>query len=670
MTVIPTHTALLRGEAEGIRKSAPVGAGLTLRSFLIAVGLLVAIMPVAFDIEVLWMTRINFAAGAPPVAPVVLLFLLTTATGIPLLRRIGLTRRELLTIYAILSAGTTLGSHSVLFYMIPKTAAYYQFTQSNLLWDTKLAPYIPTWWTPAAPAAISELFTGRAIVPWELWYRPLALWCLFLLSLWTATVSLLVLVQRQWVNNEKLSFPIAEVPLQIVPLTGHGRADAPARPPRVSAFWAAFLVVFAVTFLCRLSTRVATLPHMTLDDIIAWQYRPVGPLAGVGELTLTLSPWLIGLLYLISREVLFSVWFFWLARLVLNVVLLSFGFTPGENPETGWLPYGYQAVGAGMAIGLWCAWLARRHLLRAARTAFMGARHREAGDEGLLYRGAVIALVASLTFMLAFCHASGCRWTFALALVTLLVGFYLLLARVRAEVGVAFLVIPVDIANLIAAPTGFGVLRTNEIITAVTMRWAAYSWISNDVTLAVSTGSVLDSMKIADSAGINKARLVAAIGIAFTVALGVGAAVVLTGLYHHGFLYTAAGTAGVWPGWPIRRDGDDILTTIMNPPTAQGARSFAALAVGAAGVLLLGQLRLRFPWWPFHPVGFFVGSCYGATPYLLTFLIVWTLKALAVRYGGLRLYRKTVPIAIGMIVGDMLNSFVWNLIAMATRGSF
>jgi len=39
-----------------------------------------------------------------------------------------------------------------------------------------------------------------------------------------------------------------------------------------------------------------------------------------------------------------------------------------------------------------------------------------------------------------------------------------------------------------------------------------------------------------------------------------------------------------------------------------------------------------------------------------------------VRYGGLRLYRQTVPLAVGLIVGDILNRSIWIVVTLATHG--
>ncbi|NIR00522.1 MAG: hypothetical protein GTN78_10020, partial [Gemmatimonadales bacterium] len=53
----------------------------------------------------------------------------------------------------------------------------------------------------------------------------------------------------------------------------------------------------------------------------------------------------------------------------------------------------------------------------------------------------------------------------------------------------------------------------------------------------------------------------------------------------------------------------------------------------------------------------------------MPFFLGWAFKSLVIRYGGLRLYRLTVPLAIGLIVGDLVNQGVWALVAVVTRGN-
>jgi hypothetical protein len=54
--------------------------------------------------------------------------------------------------------------------------------------------------------------------------------------------------------------------------------------------------------------------------------------------------------------------------------------------------------------------------------------------------------------------------------------------------------------------------------------------------------------------------------------------------------------------------------------------------------------------------------------YWLPFLIGWACKTLVLRYGGLRLYRTTISLAIGFIVGELLNGGVWAAVGLATMG--
>ena len=36
--------------------------------------------------------------------------------------------------------------------------------------------------------------------------------------------------------------------------------------------------------------------------------------------------------------------------------------------------------------------------------------------------------------------------------------------------------------------------------------------------------------------------------------------------------------------------------------------------------------------------------------------------------GGLRLYRRTIPFAVGLVVGDLLNTGLWAAVAVITQG--
>jgi hypothetical protein len=75
-------------------------------------------------------------------------------------------------------------------------------------------------------------------------------------------------------------------------------------------------------------------------------------------------------------------------------------------------------------------------------------------------------------------------------------------------------------------------------------------------------------------------------------------------------------------------------------------------------------------WWPFHPIGYLAANCWGWNLYSVPFFLGWAAKGLSIRYGGLRLYRTFMPVAVGLIIGSMLNSALWSMVTFVSQGHF
>jgi len=182
-------------------------SGVTARAVLLALLLLVAVSVASFYVQIAWGRVQYFADGIPAAAPVTLLFVMTGLMGLPLFRRVGLTRRELLVVYSILLVSGPVLSTGVLFWMLPHAVAYCYFAQNNPQWATTFLPLAPSWFSTTEPGPIRDLFEGAAAVPWSAWWLPLAAWLSFMASVLLATFCILALVRRQWITNERLTFP-------------------------------------------------------------------------------------------------------------------------------------------------------------------------------------------------------------------------------------------------------------------------------------------------------------------------------------------------------------------------------------------------------------------------------------------------------------------------------
>jgi hypothetical protein len=83
--------------------------------------------------------------------------------------------------------------------------------------------------------------------------------------------------------------------------------------------------------------------------------------------------------------------------------------------------------------------------------------------------------------------------------------------------------------------------------------------------------------------------------------------------------------------------------------------------MGAGFVItaVLGLLRLRFGWWPLHPVGFIMFPTTPAQVMWFSIFLGWLCKVLVVRFGGGSMYQNAKPIFLGLIVGDSVAAGFW-----------
>jgi hypothetical protein len=650
--------------------------GVTWRAALISLAIIMLSVPAIFYGEVVWgqgenITKIGiWSTDAPAAWPLTILFFFAALMSLPILRRIGLTRRELFTVYSVVLVATPLLGSGVLFFVLSIPVGYHYLGHVFTNWETFL-PLIPSWFGPSSQLAVEGYFQGGAAVPWGEWARPLAAWGSFMICLFGARFCLLALVQQQWIRNERLTFPLAEVPLQMVEQRDGGKAG---RLTHNKLFWGGLASAFILSFLTTLSRWVAAMPSVP-SSIVVLREQGIGPLAALGQLQILLIPWLTALAYIIPKELSFSVWFFWLAKLGMAMLAISFGADP--RPADVWenhefpAPYD-QVTGAVLVFSVWVLWRARRHLSRALRIAFTG-RGSDA-DEPVSFRWALIGLVICLAWMVEFLVLAGCRPIFALFYVLLVVGIGFSYTRICAET--AFGPTTNYVQDIPVAIVGARGLLPREIVTLFTMGWT-YTPFPSQV-ISVSNMNGLTSFKIGDAAGIPLRRLTRLVLLGFLVALGVGAVHMLHGIYQVGLSATRMGSPYSFPGWYFPWAGHqiyDCLTAVQGLAGERGSAStqWAAIAwwgLGALSVVFIAWMRLRFPWWPFHPVGYIIGlselvdeGC-GMSP----FLIAWLAKSLVLRYGGLRLYRQTLPIAVGLIVGDVLNRSLWNVISLVTHG--
>jgi hypothetical protein len=389
-------------------------------------------------------------------------------------------------------------------------------------------------------------------------------------------------------------------------------------------------------------------------------------LAAIENTYVFLYTWVIAIAYLIPTDLSFSVWAFWLIRVLLCMGAIALGedarVTEGWENSDFPAP-NYQSLGAALALLVWWIWRARGHLRHACHAALGREAGRQEGAQPLPYRLALAGLVVSTAGLVTFCWMSGTQLLFGLVLVLLIIASHVVWARLGAETGLAFMCWPVSPTQTVAGLVGTGALRQADVMAASTLSWASAGGQGN--TFQVFASRTLEALKVADSARINSRRLIAAVVVALVFALALGLFVVLTGFYNHGYIKTALGEQS--QATVSRRAGDAILWVFAEHEGGPDWKAMGAISLGAVTAVGLSILQLRFWWWPLHPVGFVAAFTWAHTLWI-PFLLGWLGKALIIRYGGLALYRKTVPFAVGLIVGDLANKMLWAVVTLAAGG--
>jgi hypothetical protein len=638
-------------------------ADITLRAAVIAATALLALAPISYYVEIVWFRVNDVAAGVPPSAPAVLLLMLGAGMMLPTLRRLRLSRKELLAVYCVVLVGGGFVHSMMVPFALSRNIAYYYAARANPIWESLFLESIPTWYAPSSLGIVEGYFRGGAATPWAAWFVPAGAELVYIILLSASLGSVVVLLRQQWISHEKLAFPLAQIPLEIIP--GETKRQEVGRPSASSLFWIGAVAALALNFVNSLSLRVPTIPAIPLGPVPIVRWQKVGILAGIGDIELVLWPWLIGLAYLVPRELAFSVWFFWLVRLALHSIAVAHGATP--QPASEWYgpefpaPY-FQCAGGGFALIGLVLWAARGHLRNAVRAAFTGRAGIDAGERAC-YRAAVTTFAVSVAGLLYYFHLANCRLGFAALLIGSIIASRLALARLRAEAGLGFIGF-LELQDLIVPSTGVAAWRTPELIALTSRQWSFFG-----LSFAYVPGTLIESFKVADSARVDWRRLSVVTAGVCVLALLFGSAVWLGLMYRIGFMGTRVAFLYEAFSWQTLNAGGRVANWLTNPGMNRAnPDAIIALGSGALVVVGLGMLRLRFWWWPFHPVGYIAANTWGAKWFYMPFLIGWACKSLVVRYGGLRLYRLTVPLAIGAIVGDSLNTAIWACIAVATGG--
>lgn len=516
-----------------------------------------------------------------------------------------------------------------------------------------------------------DTFANRFMaVPWKAWVRPVLTWGIFFGLLYGMVICLSTLMRRQWVENERLPFPIAGIYMSIIEPPKPGKAFNTLFSHR--GFWVTAGIVFLIHSLSALHAydthwpevpltydlrSIFSEPPLSYTDLLYFQQRQIYIV-------------MIGITYFVQSRVAFSLFFFYL---LMQIVRMGYGVVgdtyTGQMADDmimgGMLPFLFTII-----------YTARGHLSMVIRHMFARKRPDDPVPTYLAYAFNGWALIFCMAGLVAWLMMAGTSLVAALVIVLMMLAIYVSVSRIVAETGLLYVLLPAPFSQPWAILAN-SFPDSEGIRTTVTSYWWSrffYGVLCHDTRESLPAYA-MHSLRVADQTAYDKKPyrqsplyFIGCMILALVVAWFIAWAATL---YIH---YSYPATLDKMPTTPIANWGSQLMPKyIILDDTRKyaggasldpGHNHYLHLGVGFGVTTLLSVLTLMSANWPFHPLGFLMCETWGIQETWFSIMIGWIAKEVIVRLGGATLYTKLRPIFIGLIIGEIAAVAFWLVVVV------
>ena len=590
---------------------------------------------------------LNPAYASLFIAPIVNLFLAVLINT--LLKRIrpqlALNRAQLLLVYQMLVMLCVVSGHNPMDFILGILAHPFWFATFENEYATLFHRYIPPWLTVQDKGALTGFFEGNSTLYTSrhllAWIGPVLLWSFVTFVLFFILMCFNSIQRLQWSERERLSYPIAQLPIEMTTPRFFSRR----------LLWLGIGICAAIELLNGFHFLYPFVPGVPLKipDFGAKLFT-TKPWNAIGWLPLFFYPWVIGLTFFVPLELSFSVWFFFLFTKFQLIV----GSIGGWKSLQGFPYYNQQGIGAWLTLGILILWTSRRHL----KTVFTMAL-KPSGDipatfknEPFQYRTALIGILVGIAVLVFIFHQAGMSIGILLAFLCLYFLMSIAITYARAAVGVPYHEVIWTHPQLMIVSV-LGARRTGA--ANLTLFSFLYPYVRDNVSHPMP--SQLEGFKIAERAPVSQKKMAIAMIVALLVATPVSFWAYLHLIYQHGAVQTEGYIIGIGI-----ETFERLLLPWLQQPHAMDTTGLSFTAFASLFTLGLMFLRRQFIWFPFHPTGYALGLSAGMVWVWSAICVGWIIKAVLLKFGGLRIYRKAAPFFVGVILGDFLTGTFWSLV--------
>ena len=592
-------------------------------------------------------TRLGLSSSTP--AAFFLLFWLVALVQ-PLLglvrRHWAFNRAELLLITAMMMLATAIPSRGFTGAAIPAISSvlYYATPENN--WVELLLPHIPPSLIVQDEVAIKQFYEGLPrgqSIPWGAWVGPLSWWLFFMAAFYLVLICAMVIMRRQWMDHERLLYPLVQVPLGMI-------EDSP-RPARLKPFlrnpimWAGFAVPAILNTINSFSHYYEFAPRVDLNLPLSLGHDAV-------VLRIRLNYLMMGLAYFINTGISGSLWFFYLLAKAQEWACATLGVFTTEQldafshagPTTGMLSH--QSMGAMIALVVLGLWTARGHLKAVWQQARAGG---SAAGELLSYRTAVGGLVVGLAVMGLWLWQTGLPWWAVVLFLGAAFAIFFALTRVIVEAGLSSAVEGLSGAGFVVSGVGSTALgATGMMALGFTLAWAG------DL-LVFMMAPCANGIRLLHGLKVGPRRVLAMLAAALAIGLLGSIYATLNLGYQYGALNLHRQYfSGLFALEPFR-----FAARFIETPTGPYWLGWLWNGVGAAVMALLLWARHHLLWWPLHPIGYVTSGTWILGNIWFSIFLAWLIKSVVLKYMGPGGYRSTRWFFLGVILGQFASGGAW-----------
>ena len=595
------------------------------------------------------------------------------------LGRQPLSRNEILTVYiSCLFSCLAPGHGAENVFVVNLIGPFYYATRENKYLDF-MVPYLKPWMTPALDGAgggyteaskvvVEGWFVNSASgqVPWGAWLVPLLVWGGAIALMYWMMACLSTMIRKQWAQNEALSFPLLRLPLELTQDVDKPGGALVGDFFRNGLMWIGFGIAVFIELLRGLHGYFSDVPDfpLTLDTA---QLFTEAPWNQIGVARILVWPVIVGITYLLTSEISFSLWFFfWFIKFqLIGAYLIGYPAASLPKPVGGFGGYSnsvftfYQQVGCYLAYVGIIVYTGREHLKHILLRS-LGRRRADAEEstEAMSYPLAFWGFVVSFGLLVGWGVAAGLNPMLALVMWTLYVVIILALTRIIAEAGLLFVQHGWYPLGTLGQITGAGadhwLLGASSLPAASTIQGALMTDLRGFLM-----PSFIQSFKLAHDRKIALRPLLALIFACSLITMAMGVYMNVKMGYEQGGLSLDSWYAGA--------KGASEIPAISTVNLAQGVKeaSYWNVAWIGLGVLLtcgMMLMRSRFAWFPLHPIGLLVAQTYPMGALWFSIFLGWGCKVLISKFGGTDSYRKGVPLFLGLALGDVMMMLFWLIV--------